>query len=61
MRLIQLQNRAGLRRVGVVEEPNLQFLEGCASIYELAQQALAAGGGLQEFARNHISQRSGGL
>jgi hypothetical protein len=55
VRLIQLRNRAGLRRVGVVEEPNIQFLEGCSSVYELAQQALASGQGLQEFAKKRVT------
>jgi hypothetical protein len=53
--VIQLQNRAGTRRVGAVNEPQIQFLEGCGSIYELAQQALAADEGLQKLAKNRIS------
>lgn len=39
MRLVQLQ-RGCLRRVAVVEEPDLVFVEGEASIYSLAQLAL---------------------
>ena len=39
MRLVQLSSNA-VRRVAVVEEPNLHFLGGVSSIYELALQAI---------------------
>ena len=41
MRLIQIK-RANVRRVAVVEEPHLRLLDGCSSIYELANIAIAA-------------------
>ncbi len=42
MRLVQLAGPAG-RRVALVEEPKLRLLDGCQSIYDLAQACLAAG------------------
>jgi hypothetical protein len=39
MRLVQLKNNT-VRRVAVVEEPNLVFLAGVSSVYDLAQQAM---------------------
>ena len=39
-RLIQLI-RANERRVGLVDEPHLRLLNGCSSIYELANPPLA--------------------
>ena len=44
-RLVQIRN-GGERRVALVEEPRLRFLAGTASVYDLAQAALAAGKGL---------------
>ena len=38
-RLIQIRN-GNVRRVAMVEEPNLRLLENCSSIYELAQIAI---------------------
>ncbi|MGE0405188.1 MAG: AraD1 family protein [Candidatus Korobacteraceae bacterium] len=55
LRLIQVRNRAGARRVGMVDEPRIQLLEGCSSIYELAQQALAAEETLPTTAAKHRS------
>src|SRR5437588_3203800 len=43
LRLIQLQHATQGRRVAAVEEPNLHFLSGYATVYELAQAAIAAG------------------
>ena len=40
MRLIQLK-KGSVRRVALVEEPHLRLLDGCSSIYELANVALA--------------------
>jgi hypothetical protein len=39
MRLIQLKNNT-VRRVAVVEEPNLVFLASVSSVYDLARQAM---------------------
>ena len=49
-RLIQIQ-KGDVRRVAMVEEPNVRLLEACSSIYELAQIAIDAGEKLSEAAR----------
>jgi hypothetical protein len=49
-RLIQIR-KGNVRRVAVVEEPNIRLLDGCSSIYELAHVAIAAGMKLSELAR----------
>jgi hypothetical protein len=41
-RLVQLQDGTN-RRVALVDEPRLRFLAGTASVYDLAQAALASG------------------
>ncbi len=41
-RLIQIA-KEGVRRVALVEEPNLRLLDGCTSIYELAHWAISSG------------------
>jgi hypothetical protein len=40
-RLIQIK-KGSVRRVGLVEEPHVRLLDGCSSIYELAQIAIDA-------------------
>ena len=40
MRLVQLRNNT-VRRVALVEEPNLRLLAGASSVYELALEAIA--------------------
>jgi len=40
-RLIQIK-KGNVRRVALVEEPNLRLLDSCSSVYELAQVAIAA-------------------
>jgi hypothetical protein len=42
VRLVQLQHAAEGRRVAVEEEPDLHYVHGCASVYELAQAAIGA-------------------
>jgi hypothetical protein len=49
-RLVQLK-KGNMRRVALVEEPNLRLLDNCSSIYELAQKAIAAGLKLSDVAR----------
>ena len=39
-RLIQIK-KGNVRRVALVEEPNLRLLDACSSIYELAHIAIA--------------------
>lgn len=60
-RLVQLKKSNGKgnvdgRRVALVEEPNLRLLGGCASIYELAQAAIAGGKKLSEIVRQRVTQ-----
>lgn len=58
MRLLQLAGPggdAGRRRVGVIQEPNILLLDGVASIYDLAQAALAVGTPLSATARARVS------
>ena len=38
-RLVQIKKGA-VRRVALVEEPHLRVLDGCNSVYELAQSAI---------------------
>jgi hypothetical protein len=49
-RLIQIK-KGNVRRVALVEEPNVHLLDECSSIYELAQTAIASGKKLSELAR----------
>lgn len=49
-RLVQLK-RGDVRRVAFVEEPHLRLLEGCSSVYELANTAIGNKGKLSELAR----------
>ena len=53
-RLVQIKNGA-IRRVALVEEPHLRLLEGCGSVYELAQTALASGTRLSEAAKQRMT------
>jgi hypothetical protein len=58
MRLLQIADAAGLRRVGIVQEPEILLLDGITSVYQLAQEALAAGGTLAAAASRHASADS---
>jgi hypothetical protein len=49
-RLIQIK-KGSIRRVALVEEPNVRILDTCSSIYELAHLAIGAGVKLSEIAR----------
>jgi hypothetical protein len=49
-RLIQIK-KGNIRRVALVEEPNVRILDTCSSIYELAHLAIGAGVKLSEIAR----------
>jgi hypothetical protein len=53
MRLIQIK-RARVRRVAVVEEPHIRLVDGCSSIYELANIAIATGMTLHDLARQRV-------
>jgi hypothetical protein len=49
-RLVQLK-KGSVRHIALVDEPNIRFLDGCSSIYELSHVAIAAGIKLSEAAR----------
>src|SRR5579862_7550782 len=49
-RLIQIK-KGNIRRVALVEEPNVRLLDACSSIYELALIAIRAGIKLSDLAR----------
>ena len=54
-RLVQLK-RGNTRRVALVEEPKLRLLDGCSSIYELANSAISAGVKLSDLARQRAAE-----
>jgi hypothetical protein len=56
-RLIQIK-KGNVRRVALVEEPNIRLLDTCASIYELAHLAIAAGMKLSDIARQRARQET---
>ena len=56
-RLIQIK-KGDVRRVALVEEPNVHMLDDCSSIYELAQIAIDAGKKLSEVARQRAQHNA---
>ena len=55
--MVQIQ-KAGVRRVAIVEEPELRLIAGSESVYELAHRAIAAGAKLGELARRSASDET---
>lgn len=53
-RLVQLKS-GDVRQVALVEEPHMRLLDGCGSIYELANSAISAGGKLSDLARQRAT------
>ena len=53
-RLVQLK-RGDTRRVALVEGAQLRFLDGCSSVYELANSAISAGVKLGDLARKRAT------
>jgi hypothetical protein len=53
-RLVQLK-RGNTRRVALVEEPHLRLLDGCSSIYVLANSAISGGVKLSDLARKRAT------
>ncbi len=53
-RLVQLKRRDA-RRVALVEEPQLRLLDGCSSIYELANSAISGGVKLSDLGRKRAT------
>lgn len=58
MRLVQIQQQAGERRVAVVKDDRLVVLDAVTSIYQLALQALATARPLSNHAGKLITTRS---
>jgi hypothetical protein len=56
-RLIQVR-KGNVRRVALVEEPNVRLLDNCSSIYELAQIAIAARLGLSDVAQQRARRET---
>src|ERR1700677_1700181 len=56
-RLIQIK-KGNVRRVALVEEPNIRLLDTWTSIYELAHLAIAAGTKLSDIARQRARQET---
>ena len=56
-RLIQIK-KGKVRRVALVEEPNVRLLDTCTSIYELAHLAIAAGMKMSEMARQRARRET---
>jgi hypothetical protein len=56
-RLIQIK-RGHVRRVALVEEPNVRLLDACASIYELALLAISTGVKLSDLARQRARRET---
>ena len=56
-RLIQIK-KDDVRRVALVDEPNVRLLKDCHSIYELAQVAFDSGKGLGELAQSKIQHEN---
>ena len=53
LRIVQLSHSVHGRRVALVSEPQLQLLQGCTTVYELARLAIESNRPLH----NHIEQR----
>ena len=56
-RLIQLK-KGNVRRVALVEEPNVRLLDSCTSVYELAHVAIAAGTKLSDVAHQRARKET---
>lgn len=54
-KLVQIR-RGTVRRVALVEEPNLRLLDECFSVYDLAQAALATNIGLSQAVKDRLTQ-----
>ena len=57
MRLVQLTSGA-MRRVAMVEEPNLRLVREVASVYALVQMAITRGGSLSNVVKELLSDES---
>jgi hypothetical protein len=55
MRLVQIGSSSEKTRVAVVDDDYLQLLNGCNSVFDLAQTALRTGKPLRELAKQQIS------
>jgi hypothetical protein len=57
MRLVQLTDPEGRRRVALVDEPHLRLLRGSTSVYALAQQAIEQNVRLAEVIEQHTADQ----
>lgn len=53
-RLVQIK-KGTIRRVALVEEPYLRLLDGCSSVYELANVAIVAGSKLSDLVKKRFT------
>ena len=53
-RLVQIK-KGIVRRVALVEEPHLRVLDGCNSVFELAQSAIKSGTKLSDMVRRRLT------
>ena len=53
-RLVQIK-KGIVRRVALVEEPHLRVLDGCNSVFELAQSAIKSGTKLSDMVRKRLT------
>ena len=53
-RLVQIK-KGIVRRVALVEEPHLRVLDGCNSVFELAQSAIKSGTKLSGMVRRRLT------
>jgi len=53
-RLVQIK-KGIVRRVALVEEPHLRVLDGCNSVFELAQSAIKSGTKLSDIVRKRLT------
>jgi hypothetical protein len=58
VRLVQLANASGARRLAIVEGETLRLLGGCNSVYSLAQAALATDVRLPEAVRERATENT---
>jgi hypothetical protein len=56
VRLVQLNSPSGEARLAAVEDDRLRLLQGCNSVYDLAQVALQGGRPLREVAESRVSR-----
>ena len=56
MRLLQIRQASGERRIGLIEDARIRLLEGVGSVYALVQEALARGATLADTVDRRLSR-----